>query len=56
MIQEKKTEAVDGTIIPVSPDTVCLHGDSPQAVQFARRLREVLTQEGITIKRVESLK
>lgn len=56
MIREKKTEAVDGSILSISADTVCLHGDSPQAVQFARHLREALTREGIVIKRVESRK
>jgi UPF0271 protein len=54
MIKEGKTEAVDGTLIALNADTVCIHGDSPQALAFARQLRERLTKEGILIKRVGS--
>lgn len=30
--------AVDGTVVPLEADTVCLHGDGPHAVFFANRL------------------
>ena len=34
--------AVDGTRIPLAVDTWCLHGDSPGAVEVARRVRRRL--------------
>ena len=31
--------------------TLCIHGDNPQAVNFARQLRETLLRRGMTIQR-----
>ena len=41
--------AVDGTDVPISASTVCVHGDNPQAVAFVRQLRERLEQEEVMI-------
>jgi len=30
--------------------TICVHGDNPEAVAFVRRLREALTRQGIVIR------
>lgn len=49
MLREKKVRAVDGTDISLSADTVCVHGDTPGAVEFARQLRIRLEREGILI-------
>ena len=40
--------AIDGvTRVPVQPDTLCIHADTPGAVVLARRLRSALTEKGI---------
>lgn len=49
MLKEGKIRAIDGTDVVVRPETICLHGDTPGAVEFARRLRERLEQEGVEI-------
>jgi UPF0271 protein len=49
MLKEGKIRAVDGTDISVRAETICLHGDTPGAVEFARTLRTRLTGEGIII-------
>ncbi len=41
--------ARDGTHIPTRIDTICLHGDTPEAVEMARALRARLSAAGITI-------
>ncbi len=33
---------LSGNIIPVEADTVCIHGDGPQALAFAKAIHEVL--------------
>ncbi len=43
--------ASDGSEVPVDADTICLHGDSPRAVSFARRLRGELAAAGIAVRR-----
>jgi 5-oxoprolinase (ATP-hydrolysing) subunit A len=41
--------ASDGSRVPVSPQTICLHGDTPGAPSIARRVRERLAAEGIAV-------
>ncbi|MCM3225683.1 UPF0271 protein [Terribacillus saccharophilus] len=50
MIQEGKVTAVDGTDIAIQADTICVHGDEPEALQFVQQLRERLQAEQITIQ------
>jgi Uncharacterized proteins, homologs of lactam utilization protein B len=49
MLTEGKVRAIDGTEIPIVPDTVCVHGDTPGAVRFVRALRQRLEQENVRI-------
>jgi UPF0271 protein len=42
----------DGTVIRVKADTLCIHGDSPGAVNFATRIRAGLTAAGIPVARL----
>ena len=49
MLQEAAIIAEDGTCIPTQIDTICLHGDTPQAVEIARNLRSCLEAEKIQI-------
>ena len=49
LVKNKKIEAYDGTMLVLSADTICLHGDQRAAVQFAKELREAFQREGITV-------
>ena len=49
MVKDHKVKAITGREIPVFPDSICLHGDSPKAVLFAKMIREELTRENIEI-------
>ena len=42
--------ARNGQRIPVRMDTLCLHGDRPDAADFARALRDTLQAEGVRIR------
>lgn len=42
--------AIDGSVVPLRGDTVCLHGDSIHAVALAQRIRQSLQQAGIVIR------
>ena len=50
LVQRGVVRAADGTEIPSSADTLCLHGDAPAAVSFAERLRKELAAAGIAVK------
>lgn len=41
--------AVDGSVVRVRAESICVHGDSPGAVAMAQRVRERLTAEGVRI-------
>jgi UPF0271 protein len=42
-------EAVDGTLVPLVADTLCLHGDTPGAVDHARSVRTALAAAGFEV-------
>ena len=50
MVQEQVVIATDGTRVPVQPDTLCIHGDQPNAVIFAEGIRKALKDAGITVR------
>jgi len=50
LIREGKVRATDGTDLFLKADTVCLHGDGPNAVAFAKRMKVELRKAGIEIK------
>lgn len=43
-------EAIDGSVLKLHADSICVHGDSPGAVAMAARIREVLLAGGVAIK------
>jgi 5-oxoprolinase (ATP-hydrolysing) subunit A len=49
MLREGKVRSVDGRDVDVHGETICVHGDTPGAVEFARELRTCLQQEGAEI-------
>jgi len=42
--------AADGTDLPVGARTVCVHGDTPGAVEIARAIRGRLDREGVAVR------
>jgi UPF0271 protein len=51
MIREGVVSSRQGTLVPVTAMTACIHGDTPESVDFARRLRAALCAAGIDIAR-----
>ncbi|AJK47988.1 5-oxoprolinase subunit PxpA [Burkholderia plantarii] len=49
MVRDRRVRAVTGEWVPLNAQTVCLHGDGPHALAFARRLRDALEQAGVTL-------
>lgn len=50
MLREDRVKAVDGSDVALSAETICVHGDTPQAVDFVRALRADLESAGISIR------
>ena len=54
MVMEKKVTTITGTEIDLEPDTICVHGDTPGAVEHLKRITEALKREGVEIVPVGS--
>ena len=52
MIDRGFVRARDGSKVTVRAETVCIHGDSPGAPQFAQRLARELAQAGVELRAV----
>ena len=49
MVEEGYVASLSGKRVPVAADTLCLHGDQPGAVVFAKELRKVFRERGIAV-------
>jgi 5-oxoprolinase (ATP-hydrolysing) subunit A len=56
MLREGKVRSVEGRDVAVRGETVCVHGDTPGAVEFARELRTQLEREGVRIAAPQRLR
>ncbi len=50
MVEQGKVRSLSGAEIPVDVGTICLHGDQPDAVRFAKALREIFATRGIDVR------
>ena len=49
MITEGQVKAIDGSLVPVKAESICLHGDNQHSLQFAARIVAELEKNHITI-------
>lgn len=50
MVKEGKVESISGRDISIQADSVCVHGDNPQALEFVKNIRETLLAEGVAVQ------
>ncbi|NLI82183.1 MAG: LamB/YcsF family protein [Deltaproteobacteria bacterium] len=49
MVSQGSVTAVEGTVVPLSVDTLCIHGDNPRAVTLAESIRKALDAQGVEV-------
>jgi len=49
MINQQEVETINGKIIDLQIDTICLHGDNINALNVIKAIRKILTEEKIKI-------
>jgi 5-oxoprolinase (ATP-hydrolysing) subunit A len=54
MLREGKVRSVEGRDVAVRGESICIHGDTPGAVEFARELRSRLERESVRIRAPQS--
>ncbi len=50
MVRERRVVALDGTVVPLDPGTLCVHGDTPGAERLAAAIRARLEADGIEVR------
>ncbi|MBV8036994.1 5-oxoprolinase subunit PxpA [Roseateles sp.] len=50
MVRDGVVQAVSGETVPLRAQTICLHGDGPHALAFARALHAALNQSGVQLR------
>jgi UPF0271 protein len=49
MVCDGVVEAIDGTLLPIAADTLCIHGDGPEAVAMLAAARAAVQAVGVRI-------
>jgi 5-oxoprolinase (ATP-hydrolysing) subunit A len=49
MIENKTVSTKHGTIIPINPETICIHGDGNHAIEFAQAINSKLIAMGVQL-------
>lgn len=52
MIRDQRVLTVNGHLLPVVADTICIHGDGAHAVEFAKQISLTCKQNGIVIQSI----
>lgn len=55
LAREGTLEAIDGSIVKIEAQSICVHGDSPGAVAIAQEIRRRFEAEGIDIRSFASI-
>ena len=50
MVLSGRVAAADGSMIPITVESICVHGDSPGAVQIANTVRDRLVADGVELE------
>lgn len=50
LVQQGTVLTTDGSTLPVRANTLCIHGDTPAAVELAAAVRQTLTAAGVTLR------
>ena len=56
MVKNQALNCYSGKQIPCEIDSVCVHGDSQNAVKTARLIKEGLIKSGVTLKTLDKMK
>jgi UPF0271 protein len=52
MVKDRNVVAIDGSIVPLEADTICVHGDTPGSDVLAATIRAGFERAGIMVKAI----
>jgi UPF0271 protein len=54
LVRDHQVETTDGSVLALSPSTLCVHGDTPGAASLAGTVRAALEAAGMTVRSFSS--
>jgi 5-oxoprolinase (ATP-hydrolysing) subunit A len=52
MVKERHVVAIDGSVVPLQADTICVHGDTRGSDELAAKIRAGFEAAGVTVKAI----
>ena len=52
LVQDGEVTADNGDVISIAARTLCVHGDTPNAAEVGRAVRDVLNKSGVDIRAI----
>ncbi len=52
MVKSGKTKAIDGSVVEIKVDTICVHSDTPKSLNIVKKLREFFSLNGIEVEKL----
>jgi UPF0271 protein len=52
MVKDRTVVAIDGSVVPLEADTICVHGDTPGSDDLAARIRAGFEAAGVSVKAI----
>ena len=53
MVKNQQVTSIQGKVVSIKADTVCIHGDGERALEFAEQISTILNKENIKVQRIE---
>ena len=54
MVKERTVVAIDGSVVALEADTICVHGDTPGSDDLAAKIRAGLEAAGVVVRSIGS--
>ncbi|WP_315118904.1 5-oxoprolinase subunit PxpA [uncultured Clostridium sp.] len=54
MVKEKKVTSITGEDVEINAQSICVHGDNPEAVKFVKKIKTKLQEEGIEVTAISN--
>jgi UPF0271 protein len=55
VVKDGKIATIEGKLIDVRADTICCHGDAPNAADIVKKVREEFKKQGITVANLSNI-
>jgi 5-oxoprolinase (ATP-hydrolysing) subunit A len=52
MVKDHSVVAIDGTVVPLEADTICVHGDTPGSDELAAKIRAGFEAAGVNVRSI----